>query len=106
MSNYFDRINGFPRRNRRNTRDINPRDINPRDINPRVLNYHQSVTLDLYVSMYNTTLRQINSLYENLNEIKHNIDYLVGLEDNFTREEPVPTEILIPSRMYKAVKMI
>lgn len=84
MSNYS---NSFDR-NRRNPRDSNPRD----------LNYNQSVTLDLYVSMYNTTLRQINSLYENLSEIKHNIDRLVGLEDNYTREEPISPEVFDPSR--------
>jgi hypothetical protein len=50
---------------------------------PRDINYNQRTVLDLYVNMYNSTLRQIDSLQENLNEIKHNIDYLVGLEDEY-----------------------
>jgi hypothetical protein len=73
-------MNGFPRRNRRNPGDIN---------------YNQRVALDLYVNMYNTTLRQIDSLYENLNEIKHNIDYLVGLDNDYIRGEPISPEIVI-----------
>jgi hypothetical protein len=68
MSNSFNRINGFPRRNRGNPGDIN---------------FNQRQVLDLYMNMYNSTLRQIDSLYEYLSELKHNIDNVVGIEDNY-----------------------
>lgn len=43
------------------------------------LNYNQRLLLDTYLGMYNSTLRQIDALYDNLNEIKHNIDFIVGI---------------------------
>jgi len=37
--------------------------------------------------MYNSTLRQIDALYDNLNEIKHNIDFITGVgRDEFVNE--------------------
>ena len=67
MSNYFNR-------SRNNTRISR---------NPVSVNYSRRATIDLYTNMYNNTLRQIDALYDNLNEIKHNIDCLVGLEDDY-----------------------
>lgn len=66
--NPFDRINGFPRRNRRIPGDIN---------------FNQRQVLDLYMNMYNSTLRQIDTLYDYLSELKHNIDNVVGIENNY-----------------------
>ena len=72
MSNYhFNRINGFPSRNRRSTGHFN---------------YNQRAELDFNVNMYNSTLRQIDSLYDYLSELRHNIDHLIGIEDNYIRE--------------------
>lgn len=69
MSNReFGRINGFPRRNRRNPGDIN---------------FNQRQVLDLYMNMYNSTLRQIDTLYDYLSELKNNIDNVVGIENNY-----------------------
>lgn len=69
MSNrQFDRINGFPRRIRRTPGDIN---------------FNQTQVLDLYMNMYNSTLRQIDSLYDYLSELKNNIDNVVGIENNY-----------------------
>ena len=66
--NPFDRINGFPRRSRGNPGDIN---------------FNQRQVLDLYMNMYNSTLRQIDTLYDYLSELKHNIDNVVGIENNY-----------------------
>jgi hypothetical protein len=72
MSNYhFNRINGFPSRNRRSTGHFN---------------YNQRAELDFNVNMYNSTLRQIDSLYDYLSELRHNIDHLIGIEDNYISE--------------------
>lgn len=67
MANYFNRSRNNTRINR----------------NPVDVNYSRRATIDLYTNMYNNTLRQIDALYDNLNEIKHNIDCLVGLEDDY-----------------------
>lgn len=63
MANYYNRNSNARRRNQRETN-----------------NYPQT-TLDFYISMYNNTSRQIDLLNENLNEIRHNIDYLVGISE-------------------------
>lgn len=63
----FDRINGFPRRTRRNPGDIN---------------FNQRQVLDLYLNMYNSTLRQIDTLYDYLRDLKQNIDSVVGIEND------------------------
>jgi hypothetical protein len=43
------------------------------------LSNDQRLLLDLYIDFYNHTIRQINSLYELQNEIRGNINHIVGL---------------------------
>jgi len=70
----FNSRNSFRRRNHSN--NLNSRLGRNENTN---LNYNQRLLLDTYLGMYNSTLRQIDALYDNLNEIKHNIDVIVGL---------------------------
>lgn len=68
MANFYNRNNSSRRRNHR-------------DINLREINRSTHTILEFYISMYNNTSRHIDLLNENLNEIRHNIDYLVGFLD-------------------------
>ena len=44
--------------------------------------HDQRVLLDLYTNFYNQTNRQIDSLYELQNEIRENINQIIGLNTN------------------------
>jgi len=77
-------------RTRNNSNNRNSRFWRSETIN---MSYNQRLILDTYLGMYNSTLRQIDALYDNLNEIKHNIDYITGLgteesENNEVNYEP------------------
>jgi hypothetical protein len=51
------------------------------------LTYDQRLLLDLYIDFYNHTSQQIDSLYELQNEIRGNINQIVGLTNNYNYTE-------------------
>ena len=82
--NRNDMSSNYERNRNRNNNTNNSRLSRNENIS---MNYNQRLLLDTYLNMYNSTSRQIDALYDNLNEIKHNIDFIVGIErDEFVNE--------------------
>jgi Ring finger domain len=52
------------------------------------LTYDQRLLLDIYINFYNHTSRQIDALYDLQNEIRGNINQIVGLSEYHTRTYP------------------
>jgi len=58
-----------------------------RNIRDFSLTYDQRLLLDLYIDFYNHTSQQIDSLYELQNEIRGNINQIVGLTNNYNHTD-------------------
>lgn len=70
------------------------------------LSHSERILLETYTNMYNSTLRRIDFLYENLNEIRNNIDFIVGInnneeygeDNNNIRRNDIYTENIVPNQ--------
>ena len=98
MSN--NRNRGYNRgyyRNNNNTNNNNT-NTNNSDVNNRYVSSDQRYLLDFYMNLYNQTSRQIDLLYSSLDEIRHNIDNISGVNEIISNNSPVRTPISIPAR--------
>ena len=96
MSN--NRNRGYNRgyyRNNNNTNNNNT-NTNNSDVNNRYVSSDQRYLLDFYMNLYNQTSRQIDLLYSSLDEIRHNMDNISGVNEIISHNSPVRTSIPIP----------
>ena len=90
--------NNNPNTNTNNTNNINNTNTNNSGINNRYVSSDQRYLLDFYMNLYNQTSRQIDLLYSSLDEIRHNIDNISGVNEIISNNSPVRTPISIPAR--------
>lgn len=81
---------GYYRNNNANTNTNNSR------VNNRNISSDQRYLLDFYMNLYNQTSRQIDLLYSSLDEIRHNIDNISGVNEIISNNSPVRTPIMQP----------
>ena len=97
MSN--NRNRGYNRGYYRNNNNTNTNNSNTHNsgINNRYVSSDQRYLLDFYMNLYNQTSRQIDLLYSSLDEIRHNIDNISGVNEIISNNSPVRTPISIPA---------
>ena len=99
MSN--NRNRGYYRNTNANTNTNNTNTNNTNistSSNNRYVSSDQRYLLDFYMNLYNQTSRQIDLLYSSLDEIRHNIDNISGVNEIISNNSPVRTPISIPAR--------
>ena len=92
------RNNNTNNTNNTNTNNTNNTNTNNSGINNRYVSSDQRYLLDFYMNLYNQTSRQIDLLYSSLDEIRHNIDNISGVNEIISNNSPVRTPISIPTR--------
>lgn len=98
MSN--NRNRGYNRGYYRNNNNTNNNNTNTNNsgINNRYVSSDQRYLLDFYMNLYNQTSRQIDLLYSSLDEIRHNMDNISGVNEIISNNSPVRTSIPGPAR--------
>lgn len=93
MSN--NRNRGYYRNN--NNTNTNNSNTHNSGINNRYVSSDQRYLLDFYMNLYNQTSRQIDLLYSSLDEIRHNMDNISGVNEIISNNSPVRTSIPTPA---------
>jgi Ring finger domain len=94
---YYRNNNANTNTNNTNTNNTNNTNTNNSGINNRYVSSDQRYLLDFYMNLYNQTSRQIDLLYSSLDEIRHNIDNISGVNEIISNNSPVRTPISIPA---------
>ena len=96
MSN--NRNRGYNRGYYRNNNNTNTNNSNTHNsgINNRYVSSDQRYLLDFYMNLYNQTSRQIDLLYSSLDEIRHNMDNISGVNEIISNNSPVRTSVPAP----------
>ena len=87
---------GYYRNNNTNNTNNNNTNTNNSGINNRYVSSDQRYLLDFYMNLYNQTSRQIDLLYSSLDEIRHNMDNISGVNEIISNNSPVRTSVPAP----------